>query len=156
MSNKNMAKEWQKGWYQIHVGDTEIAVRTKRNGKVHESYVKCHPNDEFSLSEGVKIAMKRLEQSINPNAIRVGDKVRLKNGDGMYCCHMQWVVDNVTDIRDVARWQYNNTFCDIHHKYLVKYIGLNECTNEMIAYITEVGIDRGYLFSLNALEKINE
>lgn len=29
MLDKNMAKEWQKGWYQIRVDDTEIAVRTK-------------------------------------------------------------------------------------------------------------------------------
>lgn len=155
MSNKNTAKEWQKGWYQIHVGDTEIAVRTKRNGKVYETLTLCHPDDEFSLSEGVKIAMERLEQVINPNVIRIGDKVKIKDTGGMYCNYTQWVVDNVTNIEDVAHWQYDQNNCNMTSKYIVKYIGVNEFTEERMAYIMEIHTDRCYLFHIDELEKIN-
>lgn len=162
MLNKNMAKEWQKGWYRGFVGfgdGNEVVVRTTRGGKTYEGFAKCCPDDEFSLSEGMKIAMARLEEVIypnTPNTIKVGDRVRIKLLDGMYCGYTQWIIDNVTDPRDIAVWQYDNAHCDIAHKYLVKYIGLNKYTDEMLAYITEIGFGRGYLFNLNSLEKIDE
>lgn len=159
MSNKNMAKEWQRGWYQIHVGDTEITVRTKRNGVVWERYAKCHPDDEFSLSEGVKIAIERLEQAINPDAIKVGDKVKIESLGGIYHSYYDWIAKNVTDVKDAACWVYSPEFpiCpNINHKYCVKHIAPHGSQNTTLAFIMDCNYLRGYVYDINALEKINE
>lgn len=160
MSNKNTAKEWQKGWYQIHVGDTEIAVRTKRNGKVYETLTLCHPDDEFSLSEGVKIAMKRLEEAINPDVIMVGDKVKIKDVSEHYSLDAEWVKNNVTNLNDIAKWRYGVETDDngdvYRHVFTVKYIGDSVCGKLAFVCDDKFEMYGNYLMPISALEKINE
>lgn len=159
MSKKNMAKEWQKGWYQIHVDGNKVSVRTKRNGKVYECYADDHPDDEFNLSEGVKIAMERLEDVINPDVIRVGDKVRIKDFTKIYTCYKEWVISNVVNVDDIAKWQYHgksNSVERYHNAYNVKYIEAWEKGSfNKLAFIENISCGVCYLYDLNALEKIN-
>lgn len=159
MSDKNMAKEWQRGWYQVNVCGNSVRVSTMHNGKRYAEFSHCHPDDGFSLSEGVKIAMERLEQAINPDAIKVGDRAKIKSLGGIYHSYYDWIAKNVTDVKDAACWVYSPELpiCpNINHKYCVKYIAPHGSQNTTLAFIMDCNYLRGYVYDINALEKINE
>lgn len=68
------------------VGNATTISLVDTDGKVKcSATARCHPNDEFSVAEGMGIAFERLYQKYrkqNPDhsAIKVGDKVRLIKG----------------------------------------------------------------------------
>lgn len=157
MSDKNMAKDWQREWYHTFVGDNEVIAKTTRNGKFYRCSAKCHPDDKFSLSEGVRIATERLEKEFNPNNIKVGDVVYVKDAECVYPWNEGWVIKNVKDIRDIAKWRYNVVSANIPRdmSYTVKYVApLNLADSRILVFIS--GKDGCYLYNIEALGKINE
>ena len=68
------------------IGNATTMSLVDTDGKVKcSATARCHPNDEFSVAEGMKIAFERLYQKYrkqNPDhrAIMVGDKVRVIKG----------------------------------------------------------------------------
>ena len=74
---------------EIHlsfVGNATTMSLVDTDGKVKcSATARCHPNDEFSVAEGMRIAFERLyqkhrKQNIDHRAIMVGDKVRMIKG----------------------------------------------------------------------------
>lgn len=112
----NQAKKWQEGNYSVRVSGKTVTVSTMRFDK--GSYlgdreiiatVKCAPEDEFSLSMGVALAMDRLNkqlESVNKE-IKVGDRVQIVSPDKAYTTFTSWVTRHVHDGTMVAMYKYN-------------------------------------------------
>lgn len=91
MSNK--AKDWQQGYYTVFVDGKTIAVSKKVEAGKNElgfptykavtATSQCSPEDEFSLSMGVALAMDRLNEKIKPKDIQVGDTVKIIDSSKM-------------------------------------------------------------------------
>lgn len=121
------------------------------------SYAECHPDDDFDLSEGVKIAMERLEQLISPDVIHVGDLVNFRHVNiDSYCygTYISWVVKNVKNPEHIARWQFDTKCKDAYDNYVVRYIAPHGTNGETLAFIENCENCKCYLVSVFALEKI--
>lgn len=102
--------------------------------------------------------MKRLEEVINPDVIKVGDKVRIKDISEHYSLAVKWVMDNVTNLNDIAKWRYGveEDLANVYnHMFTVRHIGYYHC--EHLAFVCDdVDFSGNYLMPISALEKINE
>lgn len=157
----NLAKDWQEGSYTVRVKDGEVEVSTILTcaSDVHKKYVataRCAPEDEFSLSMGVALAMDRLNKELSKDKIEVGDKVRIKNNSLIYRVYVDWVIKNVHDITEVARYAYNSN-PDTNYTYKVIAVAPHSAGNRKnLAYIKKIdgSVSPCYLINVNGLEKV--
>ena len=158
----NLAKDWQTGAYIVNVYNNRVKVsRPKQgNGKPFvEAEAKCDPEDEFSLSMGVALAMDRLSKKLdeaNDKTIKVGDKVKIKNAGLIYDGYAAWVSKNVNNIKEVARYAYCGN-PDTNYVYEVIAIAPHSEENrENLAYIKEIDglFFPCFLINLAGLEKV--
>lgn len=165
----NQAKDWQKGYYTVLVDGKTIAaskkIKTGKNELGFPTYkhvtvtAQCAPEDEFSLSMGVALAMDRLNKQLaemNDKTIKVGDKVKIKNAGLIYDGYAAWVSKNVNNIKEVARYAYcGNPDTDCVYE-VIAIAPHSEESRENLAYIK--GIDGlffpCFLISLAGLEKV--
>lgn len=143
----NLAKDWQEGEYSVRVEGNTVTVGTIRYEKMKGLYgnylgdkkiiatAKCDPEDEFSLSMGVALAMDRLNKKLGENKIEVGDKVKIVTNGRVYSTYADWVVENVHDPRMVARFAYGQVPNEDDTVYVVKAIAPNGMTGMKLAYI---------------------
>lgn len=117
----NLAKDWQKGTYTIRVKDNLVEIDTIRPIKKETSFgsctlqkryvdtARCAPEDEFSLSMGVALAMDRLNKQLESanKEIKVGDRVQIVSPDKAYTTFTSWVTRHVHDSTMVAMYKYN-------------------------------------------------
>lgn len=117
----NLAKDWQKGTYTIRVKDNLVEIDTIRPIKKETSFgsctlqkryvgtARCAPEDEFSLSMGVALAMDRLNKQLESanKEIKVGDRVQIVSPDKAYTTFTSWVARHVHDGTMVAMYKYN-------------------------------------------------
>lgn len=172
----NQAKDWQEGNYSIRVTGNTVRVSTIRYGKMKGPYgnylgdkkitafARCDPEDEFSLSMGVALAMDRLNKELDKDKIEVGDKVKIKNSDLSYITYVSWIAENVNDIKLAACYNYNTVPKMDGNEYIVKAIAPWENgSNNMLAYIQrhyvfnngKIGDNQPcYLIHINGLEKV--
>lgn len=168
----NQAKDWQEGSYTVRVMGSLVEA-----SKVHKDTVdghicykkssaqaKCDPEDEFSLSMGVALAMDRLSKELSKDKIAVGDKVKIVNRSLVYTTYADWVVENVSDPCMVARFAYDQLPNDDDTVYVVKAIATHGVFGKTkLAYIQNyfkynsgvVDIQRPcYLVDIEGLEKV--
>lgn len=115
----NLAKDWQEGYYTVLVdGKTLVVSKKVKTGKNELGFptykhitatAQCSPEDEFSLSMGVALAMDRLNKQLeNVNKeIKVGDRVQIVSPDKAYTTFTSWVARHVHDGTMVAMYKYN-------------------------------------------------
>lgn len=117
----NLAKDWQEGEYTIRVKQGEVEVSTIRAvtktylscatdvHKRHVATARCAPEDEFSLSMGVALAIDRLNKQLESEnkEIKVGDRVQIVSPDKAYTTFTSWVARHVHDGTMVAMYKYN-------------------------------------------------
>ncbi len=172
----NLAKDWQEGTYTIRVKDGEVEVSTIRTitktylscaTDVHKRYMataRCAPEDEFSLSMGVALAMDRLNKELGEDKIEVGDKVKIVNNGFVYTTYTHWVVSNVPDPLMVARFAYGQKPNMGNAVYTVEAIAPHSKYNkETLVYVQRYYdsfsnvLDTSqpcYLISIDGLEKV--
>ena len=170
----NQAKDWQKGYYTVLVGGKTIAVskkvKTIKNERGFPAYKaitvtsRCAPEDEFSLSTGVALAMDRLSKELGKDKIEVGDKVKIKDCDLSYITYISWIAENVNDIELAACYAYNTIPKMDGEEYIVKAIApWKNSSNNMLAYIQRYYVFNGdkisnneacYLMCIDGLEKV--
>lgn len=125
----NKAPKDLEGEYTLTIKDNAITLLDNKGNK----YVaKCHPEDNFSISEGIKEAFKKKEQD---NAIKIGDTVK--------------VTDNSESFTKLDR------FFDKHNleRYASKYrYGTYPC-NGTIGKV--VGIVKIYKVAVVVIETVN-
>ena len=113
----NLAKDWQEGSYTIRVtGNLVEASKVHKDTvdghvcyKKNSAQVKCDPEDDFSLSMGVALAMDRLNKQLESEnkEIKVGDRVQIVSPDKAYTTFTSWVARHVHDGTMVAMYKYN-------------------------------------------------
>lgn len=168
----NLAKDWQEGSYTVRVTGNLVEASKVYKDKVdgHVCYkkssaqAKCNPEDEFSLSMGVALAMDRLSKELGKSKIEVGDKVKIKNYSLFYTTYVDWIAKNVNDIKLAACYDYNTLPKMGGEEYIVKAVApWKNDSNNMLAYIqryykfiTDKVSDNQpcYLVRINGLEKV--
>lgn len=170
----NQAKDWQKGSYTIRVTGNLVEASKVHKDKVdgHICYkkssaqAKCDPEDEFSLSMGVALAMDRLNRELDKGKIWVGDKVRIKNWSLSYTTYLRWIKKNIDDVGLVACFAYGQIPNEDDIIYVVKVIAPwgTECgIDKMLAYVQKYFVKSNgkvddnepcYLIEVDGLEKV--
>lgn len=126
----NLAKDWQEGSYTVRVtGNLVEASKVHKDTvdghicyKKSSAQAKCDPEDEFSLSMGVALAMDRLNKELGKDKIEVGDKVKIVKNSFVYSTYADWVAENVSDPCMVARFAYGQLPDNDDTMYVVKAI----------------------------------
>lgn len=160
----NLAKDWQEGSYTVCVtGNLVEASKVHKNTvdgyvcyKKSSAQAKCDPEDEFSLSMGVALAMDRLSKELGKDKIEVGDRVKIKNANLIYDVYATWVIKNVHDITEVARYAYRSD-PDTNCAYKIIAIAPHSAKDrENLAYIEEIDsvFSPCYLINVDGLEKV--
>lgn len=174
----NLAKDWQKGYYTVLVDGKTIAVSKKieigKNEIGYPTYKhvtatsQCAPEDEFSLSMGVALAIDRLNKELGKDKIEVGDKVRIKNACLSYTAYVRWIKKNIDDVGLAACFAYEQVPKADGTEYIVKAIapwGTEYVGGKMLAYVQKYFVfnngkvddnESCYLMAINGLEKIYE
>lgn len=151
----NQAKDWQTGMYVVSVYNNRVKVFRPKQGL--EAEAKCDPEDEFSLSLGVALAMDRLNKNLN-QYIKVGDKVKIVSIKQIYRTYSDWVVDNVKNNKAVAEFAYNSIPCiyDNNNYKVIAIAPHGDNKNITLAYIQNIDdfTHPCYLIDINGLEKV--
>lgn len=172
----NQAKDWQKGYYTVLVDGKTIAaskkVKTGKNELGFPTYKhvtatsRCSPEDEFSLSMGVALAMDRLNKELGKDKIEVGDKVRIKNNGPSYTTDASWIKENIDDVGLAACFAYGQLPSGDDTIYVIKAIapwGAGYEGDKMLAYVQKYfAFSNGkvndnepcYLIEVDGLEKV--
>ncbi len=179
----NQAKDWQDGQYTVRIKGNLVEVDTIRPVKKETSlgmytlqkrYVataRCAPEDEFSLSMGVALAMDRLSKQLEDadKTIKAGDKVKIKNYGLSYTTYIDWIDKNIKSVSLAACYGYGIIPEADNRIYIVKAIApwgdkYKEDKGKMLAYIQFYNkfqsskVDENevcYLMRVDGLEKVN-
>lgn len=165
----NLAKDWQEGSYTVRVTGNLVEAskvyKDKVNGHVcykkSSAQAKCNPEDEFSLSMGVALAMDRLNKELGKDKIEVGDKVKIKNRDLSYTTYTSWIKKNIDDVGLAACFVYGQIPYEDNAVYVVKAIAPWDTNteynvNKMLAYVQKCFAfnEPCYLIGVDGLEKV--
>lgn len=163
----NLAKDWQQGSYTVRVTGNLVEASKVYKDKVdgHICYkkssaqAKCDPEDEFSLSMGVALAMDRLNKELSKSKIEVGDKVKIVNSGLSYPTYTRWIKKNIDDVGLAACFVYGQIPYEDNAVYVVKAIAPwgTECNvNKMLAYVQKCFAfnEPCYLIRIDGLEKV--
>lgn len=126
----NQAKDWQEGSYIVRVTGNLVEASKVYKGEVdgHICYkkssaqAKYDPEDEFSLSMGVALAMDRLNKKLSRGKIEVGDKVKIKDSSLSYLTYTRWIKKNIDDMGLAACFAYDQIPCEDEVVYVIKAI----------------------------------
>lgn len=172
----NLAKDWQEGSYTVRVTGNLVEASKVYKGKVdgHICYkkssaqAKCDPEDEFSLSMGVALAMDRLNKELSKGKIEVGDKVKIKNSGLSYSTYTTWINKNINNVGLAACYVYGQIPKLDETEYIVKaiapwYVGQGKDEGTMLVYIQRYykfidgkvsDNEPCYLIRIDGLEKV--
>lgn len=177
----NQAKDWQEGSYIVYVKGNSVTAMKDYRGKCgsrtyfgqKSAEARCNPEDEFSLSMGVALAMDRLNKKLaeaNDKTIKVGDKVKIKDAGLSYTIYTDWIKKNIDSVGLAACYAYNQTPEANDTVYIIKAIApwdtkYEENKDKKLAYIQrcfkyhngKVSDDEVcYLMRIDGLEKVND
>lgn len=170
----NLAKDWQEGSYTVRVmGNLVEASKVYKDTvdghicyKKSSAQAKCDPEDEFSLSMGVALAMDRLNKALGKDKIGVGDKVKIVNSSLSYTSCIDWIKKNINDVGLAACFVYGQIPDKDDTVYVVKAIaplGTWYDVNKMLVYVQKYlvfsngKVDNNepcYLIEVDGLEKV--
>ena len=170
----NQANDWQEGSYTVRVmGNLVEASKVYKDMvdghicyKKSSAQAKCDPEDEFSLSMGVALAMDRLNKELDKDKIEVGDKVKIKNNGLSYTTYASWIKKNINDVGLAAYFAYGQIPNEDDTVYVVKAIaplGTWYDVNKMLVYVQKYFVfsngkvdnnEPCYLIEVDGLEKV--
>lgn len=170
----NQAKDWQEGTYTVRVtGKLVEASKVYKDTvdghicyKKSSARAKCGPEDEFSLSMGVALAMDRLSKELGKDRIKVGDKVKIKNNGLSYTTYARWIKKNIDDVGLAACYSFGQTPKEDDTVYIVKAIApwdIEHKEDKMLAYVQKYFVfsngkvddnEPCYLIGVDGLEKV--
>lgn len=170
----NLAKDWQEGEYTVYVKGNSVTAMKDYGGKCGgQTYferklteAKCDPEDEFSLSMGVALAIDRLNKELNKGKIWAGDKVRIKRSSLSYTTYANWIKKNIDDVGLATCFAYGQIPYEDNTVYVVKAIAPWDIKYEggkMLAYVQKYFVFNNgkvddnepcYLIEVDGLEKV--
>lgn len=173
----NLAKNWQEGSYIVYVKGNSVTAMKDYGGKYgsrtyfgrKSAEARCDPEDEFSLTMGVALAMDRLNKQlaeVNDKTIKVGDKVKIKNYGLSYTTYVNWITKNVDNVKLAACYAYGTIPEQDDTEYVVKAIAPwgNE-DSPKLAYVQRYFVyhngkisdnESCFLMHIDGLEKVYE
>lgn len=143
MKEKNYIPKEMEGAYELYLYGNKIVLK-KQGVRPMYSVVKCHPEDEFNISEGMKIAFDRLEDC---RKIKNGDRVILLEGGNAYPYYVSFIREHELDNEVLDRFGYSvtpkaKTICRVLY-------------NNDNLYVVEAEKDRTvYIVDKNSFKKI--
>lgn len=178
----NQAKDWQNGAYIVLVEGKHIVVQKKveagKNSyglptfKIMTAHARCAPEDEFSLSTGVALAMDRLNKQLGEandktdKTIEVGDKVKIKDYSLSYTTYVNWIAKNVDSVKLAACYAYETIPEQDDTEYVVKTIApWGDEDSPKLAYVQRYFVYHNgkisdsepcFLMRIDGLEKVYE
>lgn len=170
----NLAKDWQEGCYIVYVRGNSVTAMKDYGGKYgsrtyfvrKSAEARCDPEDEFSLSMGVALAMDRLNKELGKDKIEVGDKVKIKRNGLSYPTFTRWIKKNIDDVGLAACFAYGQLPKTNKAEYIVKAIapwGIEYEEGGMLAYVQKYFVHTNgkvddnepcYLMTIDGLEKV--
>lgn len=170
----NQANDWQEGSYTVRVmGNLVEASKVYKDTvdghicyKKSSAQAKCDPEDEFSLSMGVALAMDRLNKELGKDKIEVGDKVKIVNSGLSYTSYIDWIKKNINDVGLAACFAYGQIPDKDDTVYVVKAIAPWDTrydVDKKLAYVQEYFVysdgkisddEACYLIEVDGLEKV--
>lgn len=165
----NLAKDWQTGTYVVSVYNNRVKVSRPKQGHDKpfiEAEAKCAPEDEFSLSMGVALAMDRLSKELSKDKIEVSDKVKIKNRGLSYTTYASWIKKNIDDVGLATCFVYGRIPYEDDAVYVVKAIApwnIKYEEGKMLAYVQKYFVfsngkvddnEPCYLIGVDGLEKV--
>lgn len=101
MSNKNMAPEYLEGDYRLTIKGNNTLVVSDDDG--NSAVAKCHPDDEFDIGAGVRVAMEKLKGS----DLKIGDRVEITNSEKSYTTLLFTALNEfIDDIGYIVKYRY--------------------------------------------------
>lgn len=101
MSNKNIAPEYLEGDYRLTIKGSNTLVVSDDDG--NSAVAKCHPDDEFDIGAGVRVAMEKLK---GPN-LKIGDRVKITNSEKSYTTlPFATLSEFIDDIDYIVKYRY--------------------------------------------------
>ena len=174
----NQAKDWQEGTYTVRVKDNFVSANVIRQvrekgpygdywrNKEFTAIAKCDPEDEFSLSMGVALAMDRLNKELSKSKIKVGDKVKIKSWGLSYPTYLRWIKKNLDNVELAACFVYGQCPKVDETEYIVKAIAPWDAEHggdKMLAYVQKYFVyndgkvddnEPCYLMAVEGLERV--
>lgn len=138
----NKAPKELEGKYTLTIKDNVITLLDSKGNK----YVaKCHPEDNFSISEGIKEAFKKKEQD---NTIKIGDTVKVINNSESFT-KLDRFFDRHNLERYASKYRYGTYPCN---GAIGKVVGIVKIDKMAIVVIETV--NGNYVINEKGLKKV--
>lgn len=114
----------------------------------------CNKTDDWNMVNGINTCLGRIKAKQDAaKEIKVGDKVQVVDSDEKYPNYIDWVIKNVEDKVDIARFAYHDRRkLDGRNGFVVAVAPHSDGNTEQLAYV-RIGEDC-YLFNMRGLKKI--
>lgn len=154
LTNKSSSTPKTKISYVSEYDDGEKHIKITSDGKTTkvkdmksgaEGISECHPDDKFSLKNGIKVATKRMEEVKKPEPIKEGDWAFVKDNKFAYPAEETFAIHNLTNC-ECVHYAYecppaNGT--KVYVKRIVENVAIVSYGNSLM------------LFNARGLEKCN-
>lgn len=113
----------------------------------------CNKTDDWNMVDGINVCLERVKAKQDAaKEIKVGDRVVVLDSGRKFPNYVEWVVKNVDNKRDVARFAYGSRD-NLNGKDGVVVTIAPHDNGDNIAYV-RMGNDRCFLFDMHGLKKI--
>lgn len=90
------------GEYKLVINGRKMQLTKVDDGiKTHAT---CNKTDNWNMVDGINTCLERIKDKKKDAAIKVGDKVKVVDEDCNYPHYIDWVVKNVKDPIEIARF----------------------------------------------------
>lgn len=138
----NKAPKELEGEYILTIKDNAITLLDNKGNK----YVaKCHPEDNFSISEGIKEAFKKKEQD---NVIKIGDTVKVTDNSESFT-KLDRFFDKHNLERYASKYRYGTYPCN---ETIGKVIGIVKI--DRVAIVVIETVNGNYVINEKGLKKV--
>lgn len=138
----NKAPKELEGEYTLTIKDNVITLLDNKGNK----YVaKCHPEDNFSISEGIKEVFKKKEQD---NTIKIGDTVKVINNSESFT-RLDSFFNKYRLEKYASKYRYGTYPCN---ETIGKVVGI-VYDDKIVAVVIET-VDGNYVINEKGLKKV--
>ena len=143
------------GEYKLVINGRKMRLTKVDDGiKTHAT---CNKTDNWNMVDGINTCLERIKDKKKDAAIKVGDKVEVVSEGRNYPHYIDWVVRNIKDPIEIARF----VNCDnqklngrIGKVLAIAPWGGGSVTTLAYVQIEDGGVDKNYLIDVKGLKKI--
>lgn len=140
------------GEYKLVINGRKMRLTRVDDGT--KARATCNKTDNWNMVDGINTCLERIKQKKEDEVIKVGDEVKVVDMGKGYRDYVDWVVENVRNVYDVARYVNGEI---AHNGAIGKVVaiaphGVNDRT---LAYIITNDYEpKGYVINVTGLKKI--